>query len=241
VTLQCISNPVGGPLIGTTLWTGVPFRDILADAGPAPTARYAHIVSQDGFDEAVDLAMVGSDPRIMLTYAWNGQPLPAEHGFPLRIYIPDLYGMKQPKWITGITLTADLVDGYWVSRGWDKKAEMKITSVIDTVATDSLVMRGGHTYVPIGGIAHAGAKGISKVEVQVDGGPWEAAELRTPLSGLTWVIWRYEWAFAEGLHQFAVRATDSQGRPQETQEDAPFPSGATGINQTQTEIFPIKL
>lgn len=241
VTLACISNPVGGTLIGTTLWTGVPFRDILAQAAPTATARYAHLVSEDGFDEAIDLTMINSDPRIMLTYAWNGQPLTQPHGFPLRVYIPDLYGMKQPKWILGITLVADPIQGYWVTRGWDQKAEMTTTSVIDTVATDQLIMRSGRTYVPIGGIAHAGAKGISKVEVQVDNGPWEAAELRAPLSDLTWVIWRYEWPFAEGLHKFSVRAYDSKGQLQVTQENPTFPSGATGIDEKRVDILPMKL
>jgi DMSO/TMAO reductase YedYZ molybdopterin-dependent catalytic subunit len=241
ITLSCISNTVGGPLIGTTLWTGVPFRDILAQAQPQPTARYAHVTAADGFGEVVDLNMVMSDSRIMLVYAWNGQPLPQEHGYPLRIYVPDVHGMKQPKWIVGINLVADFIAGYWVARGWDQTARMHTTSVIDTVATDSLEVRGGHTYVPVGGIAHAGARGMSKVEVQVDNGPWEAAQLRAPLSPLTWVIWRYDWPFSKGLHQFAVRATDGQGNLQESQERSTFPSGATGIDRKSAEILPAKI
>jgi DMSO/TMAO reductase YedYZ molybdopterin-dependent catalytic subunit len=241
VTLSCISNPVAGPLIGTTLWTGVPFRDVLAQARPLASARYAHLLAADGFDEAIDLSMIDADPRIMLVYAWNGEPLPQKHGYPLRVYIPDVHGMKQPKWITGISLVPDFIAGYWVQRGWDRIARMHTTAVIDTVATDALEMRGGRTYVPIGGAAHAGARGVSKVEVQVDGGAWEAADLRTPLSGLTWVIWRYDWPFSEGLHQFTVRATDGQGSPQETQDNPTFPSGATGVHQKGADILPIKL
>ena len=239
VTLSCISNVVGGPFIGTTLWTGVPFRDVLAQAGPAAGARYALIKSVDGFDEEVDLELVDSDPRIILAYAWDRQPLPVAHGFPLRICIPDRYGMKQPKWITSITLTADSIPGYWVAEGWDEKAEIKTTSVIDTVATKSLVTRGGQTYVPIGGIAHAGAKGISKVEIQIDDNPWGAAELRKPLSELTWVIWRYDWPFTEGTHRLAVRAYDGQGRLEETLDHEVFPSGATGLYTEQRTIEPI--
>ena len=102
-------------------------------------------------------------------------------------------------------------------------------------------MRGGRTYVPVGGIAHAGDRGISKVEIQVDNGPWEAAELRAPLSGLTWVIWRYEWPFAQGLHTLRVRAYDGQGRLQETADNPTFPSGATGIYETRADILPVKL
>ena len=236
-TLSCISNPLGGTLVGTTLWTGVPFRDILARAQPLPSAHYAHIMAADGFDEVVEIAAAEADPRIMLVYEWNREPIPEKHGYPLRLFIPNLYGMKQPKWITGINLVPDFINGYWVVRGWDRTASMKITSVIDTVATDSIDIRGGRTYVPIGGIAHAGELGISKVEVQVDGGAWEEAELRQPLSQLTWVIWRYDWPFAEGNHRFAVRATDGQGQPQEAESQPSFPSGATGIYEKTAEII----
>ena len=241
VTLACISNPLGGPLISTTLWTGVPFRDVLAQAGPASGARYVSVESADGYHEEVDLGLVNSDPRIMLVYAWDGEPLPAEHGFPLRIFIPDLYGMKQPKWITGITLTADSNPGYWVTRNWDPIGEVKTTSVIDTVATKSLVTRDGQTYVPIGGIAHAGAKGISKIEVQIDDGPWQPAELREPLSELTWVIWRYDWPFSAGTHRLAVRAYDGQGRLQVTEETVSQTGTAiTGLYSEQRTILPLE-
>jgi DMSO/TMAO reductase YedYZ molybdopterin-dependent catalytic subunit len=240
VTLSCISNMLGGPFIGTTLWTGVPLRDLLADAGPASGARYAHIKSADGFYEEVDLELVDSDPRILLTYAWDGQPLPREHGFPLRIFIPDRYGMKQPKWVTGITLTEESIPGYWVARGWDEKAEVKTTSVIDTVAVKSLLIRGGQTFVPVGGIAYSGAKGISKVEIQIDDGPWEAAELRAPLSALTWVIWRYDWPFSEGTHRLTVRAYDGQGRLQETGETVSHTGSAvTGLYSELATIPPM--
>jgi hypothetical protein len=232
---------LGGPFIGTTLWTGAPFRDVLAQAGPGAGARYARIKSADGFDEEVDLELVNSDPRIVLAYAWDRQPLPRQHGFPLRILVPDRYGMKQPKWITDITLTADSEPGYWVARGWDEKAEVKATSVIDTVAVKSLVTRDGQTYVPIGGIAYSGAKGISKVEIRVDDAPWEAAELREPLSGLTWVIWRYDWPFNEGTHRFAVRAYDGQGQLQETEETiSQVGSAVTGIYEEYRTIPPLK-
>ena len=119
----------------------------------------------------------------MLAYAWDGVPLPVGHGFPLRIYIPDVYGMKQPKWIESIEATDHWEPGYWVVRGWDKVARMKATSVIDTVGMNMKIIYADRgTLVPIGGIAHAGARGISKVEVRVDDGPWQQAALRTPLS-----------------------------------------------------------
>ena len=149
--------------------------------------------------------------------------------------------MKQPKWITGIALTAESMPGYWVARNWDEKAEVETTSVIDTVATKSLVTRGGQTYVPIGGIAHSGAKGISKVEIQIDDAPWEAAQLRDPLSELTWVIWRYDWPFSEGTHRLAVRAYDGEGRLQKTEETvSQTGSAVTGLFSEYRTIPPIQ-
>lgn len=236
ITISCISNPVGGDLIGTTLWTGVPMRDVLAAAKPTSEARYAHLVSDDGFFESVELQMIKDDPRVMLVYEWNGQPLTAAHGYPLRIYVPDVYGMKQPKWIRRISLVASLTPGYWVERGWDPTADVETTSVIDMVAVDSAVMKNGRVYIPVGGIAYSGAKGISQVEVQVDGGPWTAAELRQPLSGLAWVIWRYDWPFESGSHGFSVRTYDGAGRLQVVQDRGASPGGATGISEYQATI-----
>ena len=230
VTLACVSNPVGGPLIGTTLWTGARFQDVLDAAGVQPNAQYARVRSVDGYHETVALDLVRSEPRIMLAYNWNGEPLPRVHGYPLRIYIPDHYGMKQPRWIEEIELVEEYVDGYWVTRGWDREATMKATSVVDIVAVDGIVERDGSRFVPVGGIAHAGARGISRVEVQVDDGPWQDATLRPPLSETTWVIWRYEWPFEAGRHVFRVRCTDGAGAPQITESHDPFPSGATGIH-----------
>ena len=230
ITIACISNRVGGDLIGTTRWTGVSLQRILADAGLQGGAAYLKITSADGFHETVALDLIESDERIMLCYEWDGQPLTVDHGFPLRIYIPDRYGMKQPKWITGIEVVSDYEQGYWVRRGWDEVAQMRATSVIDTVAAEALVEDGGRVLVPIGGIAHAGARGISRVEVRVDDGEWQEARLRTPLSETTWVIWRYDWPFEEGRHTFAVRCYEGDGTPQIEQDRPPRPSGATGIH-----------
>jgi hypothetical protein len=230
ITLSCISNPVGGDLIGTTRWTGVSLQRLLPEFGLKAEATHLKIFSADGFYEVVPLEIVRSDERVMLVYAWDGVPLPAEHGFPLRIYVPDVYGMKQPKWIESIEATDHWEPGYWVVRGWDKVAQMKATSVIDTVTADA-TMSGvnGQTLVPVGGIAHAGARGISKVELQVDDGPWRQAELRTPLSDLTWVIWRYNWPFESGEHVFTVRCWDGAATPQIVAPSPPDPSGATGL------------
>lgn len=230
VTLACISNPVAGDLTSTLRWTGASLQEILADAGLKAEATHIKISGADGFFETVALDLIESDPRIMLAYNWDGIPLLHKHGFPLRIYIPDRYGMKQPKWITGIEVMDHDEEGYWVKRGWDKDAIMNTVSVIDVVASDMTIERDGQTLVPIGGIAHAGARGISKVEIKIDDGDWVEAQLREPLSDTTWVIWRYDWPFAEGTHTFTVRATDGNGTMQSSRKQGTYPSGATGYH-----------
>jgi DMSO/TMAO reductase YedYZ molybdopterin-dependent catalytic subunit len=231
VTLSCISNPVGGDLIGTTRWTGVSLQRLLPDLRLQPTATHLKIRSADDFFEMVALDAIKADERIMLTYAWDGVPLRREHGFPLRIYIPDVHGMKQPKWIESIEFTDHWEPGFWVERGWNKVAQMHATSVIDTVALDmTIIGADNRKLVPIGGIAHAGARGISKVEVKVDNGPWEQALMRTPLSQLTWVIWRYDWPFLPGRHTFTVRCYDGDGTLQIAAPSPPEPDGATGLS-----------
>ncbi len=231
VTLSCISNPVGGDLIGTTRWTGVSLQRLLPDLRLQPTATHLKIRSADEFFEVVALDAVKADERIMLTYAWDGVPLRREHGFPLRIYIPDVHGMKQPKWIESIEFTDHWEPGFWVVRGWNKVAQMHATSVIDTVAVDmTIIGTDKRKLVPIGGMAHAGDRGISKVEVQVDSGPWEEALIRTPLSQLTWVLWRYDWPFRPGKHTFTVRCYDGNGTLQIAAPSPPEPDGATGLS-----------
>lgn len=237
VTLSCISNRVGGDLISTTYWTGVSVQDILAEVRPQSNARYMIIKSGDGFYETVDLDLIMSDERIMFAYAWDGRPIPFDHGFPLRIWIPDRFGMKQPKWITEIEIVKDYRAGYWVERDWDEDAIVRATSVIDTVAVDSVVEKDGQKFVPIGGIAYAGVRGISKVEIQVyNRGEWYEAELRKPLSEASWVIWRVDWPFEEGNHDFEVRCVEGDGTPQVEEFNPPRPSGATGLHHRSQVI-----
>ena len=240
VTLSCISNRVGGPLISTTHWTGASLQDILVDVRPQSGARYLLITSGDGFYETVDLDLIHSDDRIMLVYNWDGRPIPFDHGFPLRIWLPDRYGMKQPKWIIGIEVIGEYKEGYWVERGWSKEALVKATSVVDTVAVDSVIEDGNRKLVPIGGIAYAGVRGISKVEVRLDNEPeWREAALRTPLSDATWVIWRYDWPFEEGRHDFHVRCVEADGTPQIEKDGPPRPDGASGIHTKSEVVEPV--
>ncbi|HKE25021.1 MAG TPA: molybdopterin-dependent oxidoreductase [Bryobacteraceae bacterium] len=231
ITLSCISNTVGGDLIGTARWSGVSLQQLLPELGLHPNATHLKIHSADGFYEVVALAAIREDGRVMLTYAWDGLPLPEKHGFPLRIYIPDRYGMKQPKWIESIEAIDHWQPGYWVVRGWDREARMKATSVIDTIATNMMIAQPTREMrVPIGGIAHAGIRGISKVELRVDNGEWMTAELRTPLSGQTWVVWRCDWPMQKGKHTFTVRCFEGDGTPQIARKAPPDPSGASGLD-----------
>ncbi len=232
ITLSCISNRVAGDLIGTSNWTGARLRDVLKDLGLRPGAKELFVEGADGFFESVVMEDI-MDPRTLLVYGMNGETLPVEHGFPLRIYIPDRYGMKQPKWITRIEAIDDTAEGYWVQRGWNYEARPQIVSVIDTLAVDEAV----DGQMPVGGIAWAGDRGIQKVEVQVDDGEWMEAILRAPpLSPLTWVQWRYDWPMVAGRHTFRVRATDGIGALQIEEAQGVRPDGATGYHQMSVEV-----
>lgn len=233
VTLACISNPIAGELTGTTRWTGLKLKQLVADMKLKPNATHLKITAADNFDEFIDIKTINDDERVMLAYEWDGLPLAVEHGFPLRIYIPNHYGMKQPKWITSIEAVEGWQEGWWVRRGWDKDAIMRATSVIDTVAVDQIITKDNAKLIPVGGIAHAGDRGISKVEVQVDGGEWVEAQLRKPLSEVTWVIWRYDWPFSAGSHTFTVRCYEGDGTSQIESDAGSRPSGATGYHSTR--------
>jgi DMSO/TMAO reductase YedYZ molybdopterin-dependent catalytic subunit len=232
ITISCISNPIGGNLIGTSAWTGVPLHVVLEDLGLRAGAQEIYIEAVDGFFESVVMEDM-MDPRTLLVYGMNGETLPVEHGFPLRIYIPNHYGMKQPKWIKSIEAIDRHGPGYWVERGWSATAIPHIISIIDTVATDAVE----NGKVPVGGIAWAGDRGIQKVEVQVDDGAWAEAALRLPpLSALTWVQWRYDWPAASGRHTFRVRATDGTGALQVETPHPAHPDGATGYHSFTATI-----
>ena len=232
ITIGCISNQVGGDLIGTSYWTGARLRDVLEDLQLQPEAGALFIESEDGFYETV-IAEDMMDERTLLVYGMNGETLPVEHGFPLRIYIPNRYGMKQPKWMLRMRAIEAWTPGYWVERGWSREARPHIVSVIDTIAVDA----GENGQVPVAGIAWAGDRGIAKVEVRVDDGPWEEAQLRTPpISNLTWVQWRYDWTQVAGRHTFTVRATDGKGELQTDEINDPHPDGATGYHSLSASV-----
>lgn len=240
ITMSCISNRVGGSLISTTKWTGVSFQQILEQVQPDESAVALKIIGVDNFDEYVSLDLIRADERIMLTYAWDDADLPLRNGYPLRIHIPNHYGMKQPKWIQSIELVSSEERGYWVRRGWSEQAIVNATSVVDTIADDAVYQdENGQWLVPMGGIAWAGDREIVRVEVRVDNGAWVEAQLRDTLSDRTWRIWRYDWAFQEGTHNIEVRCyeanPDAQGDAilQPTETRGTRPDGATGIHSKQ--------
>lgn len=227
ITQGCISNPVGGNLISATYYTGARMRDVLQDLGLQASAKDLVVKAADGFYESISMQDM-LDPRTLFVYGMNGTTLPIAHGYPLRTFIPNRYGMKQPKWITSIEASDHQRAGFWVDRGWSQEARPHIISIIDTVAQNNVA----HGKVPVGGIAWAGDRGIQKVEVQVDDGQWNEAQLLAPpRSPLIWVLWRYDWPVQPGRHTFRVRATDGTGALQEATPSDPHPNGATGYHE----------
>jgi DMSO/TMAO reductase YedYZ molybdopterin-dependent catalytic subunit len=224
-TLACISNLVGGDLIGNTRWRGVRLRDLIEAAGPRAGVRKVVFHAADGYTDSIafDKAM---EDATLLAYEMDGQPLTAAHGLPARLLIPDIYGMKNVKWVTKVELLTRDYRGYWQERGWNDLAEIQTLSRID-------VPLGGRTVegeTTIGGVAHAGSRGVKRVEVSVDGGrTWRDAERRPPLSPNSWTIWTLAWTPpAPGQYRLVVRATDGFDRVQVQREADSFPDGATG-------------
>lgn len=237
VTIGCISNPIAGDLISTTKWTGVSLQKIIDELGVQEEGKYLLIKSADGFFEYVSIDLIREDERVMLAYAWDDRPLTEDHGYPLRIWIPNRFGMKQPKWIESIEVVSSDEEGYWVRRGWSADALIRATSVIDTIAVNDIFTTGGRSYVPIGGIAWAGTRGVSKVEIQINDGEWQDAALRQPLSDVSWVIWRYDWAFGEGNYLITVRMIEGDGDTRQIEERAGVrPDGATGLHSRQASL-----
>ncbi len=227
ITLNCVSNEVGGPYIGTARWLGVPLAPLLRELGIQPGADQIVARSVEGMTigTPVDIAMDGRDT--MLCVGMNGEPLPPVHGFPVRMLTPGLYGYAGAcKWLTEIELTTFAAyDAYWVKRGWAARGPVKTASRIDAPKAFETPAAGP---VTVAGVAWAQRRGIRTVEVRVDDGPWSPAELLPVPSSDTWVQWRYHWTATPGLHTLAVRATDRTGVTQPSTRVPPFPNGATG-------------
>ncbi len=233
VTIACVSNEVGGRLVGNAKWTGVRLRDVLEIAGVQPSATQLVGRSVDGWTAGMPTAWVMDPAREpMIALKMNDEPLPPIHGYPARLIVPGLYGyVSATKWLKELELTTlEGFDGYWVPLGWAKEAPILTQSRIDTP-------RGGVKagQVAIAGVAWAPDRGISRVEVAVDG-VWRDARLSTPLADSTWVQWVTDWAATPGQHLVAVRATDGTGVVQTELQSPPAPDGARGYHTISVEV-----
>ncbi|SDF62641.1 DMSO/TMAO reductase YedYZ, molybdopterin-dependent catalytic subunit [Lentzea fradiae] len=224
ITLTCVSNEIGGPYISTANFTGVKIGDVLREAGVQPGADQLLSTSDDGFTAGSPLDHVLENGLIAI--AMNGEPLPAEHGFPARLVVPGLYGyVSATKWVTELNVTTfEREQGYWIPRGWATRAPIKTSSRIDH--PKRLARTSGRTVVA--GTAWAQPRGVLKVEVRIDGGPWQDAELGADVNDSAWRMWKIELDLRPGSHTAECRATDKSGFTQDQARLDPVPDGATG-------------
>jgi DMSO/TMAO reductase YedYZ molybdopterin-dependent catalytic subunit len=228
VTLMCVSNEVGGNLVGNAKWLGYPIRELLKRAGPQRGADMVLSRSSDGFTAGTPLGVLLEEDRdCLLAVGMNGEPLPVEHGFPVRMVVPGLYGyVSATKWVVELKVTRFADDmGYWTPRGWSAQGPVKTASRIDVPRSGSSVAAGT---VAVAGVAWAQHRGIRGVEVRVDDGAWQSATVADAISDDTWVQWVYEWEAVSGNHTIAVRATDAEGDTQHADRRPPAPDGSEG-------------
>jgi hypothetical protein len=232
-TLQCISNEVGGELIGNALWRGVPLKTVLNLAGIRADANWVFFRCEDDYTECIPLEFALRD-QVVLAYQMNGVPLPKKNGFPVRLLSPGLYGIKHPKWIIEILLLPDERLGYWQQQGWTREGRMNTTVRID--------VPGGAPQPPepllIQGVSFSGDRGISRVEVSTDSGKtWQDAVLQPPLGPYTWVHWQHEWLDPKlGETVLMARATDGTGELQKENQLDPYPNGAAAFHRVVARI-----
>ncbi len=228
VTLTCVSNPVGGDLISNASWTGYRVRDLLADAGVHADADMVLSMSSDGFTAGTPVEALTDGRDALLAVGMNGEPLPTDHGYPARLVVPGLYGyVSATKWVVDLELTRfDKAEAYWTRLGWSPRGPIKTESRIDVPRSGEDVARGPVTF---GGVAWAQDRGVKGVEVRIDDGPWQQAQLGTGYSNDAWRLWSFPWqAEASGTHTISVRATDNTGATQTEQWADPVPDGASG-------------
>jgi DMSO/TMAO reductase YedYZ molybdopterin-dependent catalytic subunit len=233
--LTCVSNEVGGNLIGNSAWGGVRLADVLDAVGVRDGAVDVIFHSSEGYSDSIPLE-IARNPHVLLAVSQNGRPLLQEHGFPCRVRVPSIYGMKNVKWLESIEVVSRDYVGYWQMRGWSDEAVVKTESRIDVAGDDESIEAGKDTW--IAGVAWAGERGISKVEVTVDGGKtWNEAMLKEPIGPLAWNLWAYRWTpDSSGSATIACRATDGDGETQTAKPADPHPSGASGYHTVEVSI-----
>ncbi len=233
-TLTCVSNEVGGNLVGNATWLGYPIRELLARAKPLAGADMVLSRSEDGFTAGTPLdVLTDTNRQSLLAVGMNGEPLPLEHGFPVRMVVPGLYGyVSATKWVVELKLTTFAADeGYWTPLGWAARGPIKLASRIDVPGGD--VPAGT---VAVAGVAWAQHTGVGGVEVQVDDGPWTRADLAETTGPDTWRQWRYAWDAPSGDHRLTVRATDAKGTLQDAAEAPPAPDGSSGYHSVRVTV-----
>jgi DMSO/TMAO reductase YedYZ molybdopterin-dependent catalytic subunit len=235
ITLNCVSNQVGGSLIGNALWTGVPIARVLELAGPSGDADAVKSTSDDGWTAGTPLGVLTDLERpALLAVGMNGEPLPVAHGFPVRIVVPGLYGyVSATKWVVDLEVTRfEEFEAYWTSRGWAERGPVKVSSRIDVPAGGSV--EGG--IVTVAGSAWAQHRGIVAVEVRVDEGEWRPADLAEAPTANTWVQWKWDWDATSGGHTLEVRATTADGEVQTGERVGVIPDGATGWHSVTVDV-----
>jgi DMSO/TMAO reductase YedYZ molybdopterin-dependent catalytic subunit len=229
-SMMCISNEVGGPYMSNALWEGVPLNVLLQRARPKPGATKVVFSCADDYSDSIHLTKA-LEPTTVLAVRMNGQTLPERHGYPLRLLVPGIYGMKHAKWITRIEVVNYDYQGYWQQRGWSDEAQIRMTTRIDTPLDGSRLQANSLAY--IAGVAFSGERGISEVDVSFNlGQSWRRATLKRPLSALTWVLWELPWRVPSqaGSYTITARAIDLQGNVQDPRPAPPLPDGASGYH-----------
>lgn len=232
-TLMCISYTHGNNLISSTRWTGVPLRDVLQQAGIGDGTFDVVLRGEGGYSDSIPIAKA-LESHTLLAYGMNGVSLPRDHGFPCRLFVPDIYGEKNVKWLQEIELVDHDYKGYWQDRGWSDDAQVRTMSAIDVPVGE--VERDPAGIVQVGGIAFAGARGINKVEIRVDEGEWLPVEVEAYKPDLVWQRWWYDWPVDPGSYLLSVRATDGTGMLQDAEERSPYPDGMTGLHRVRARV-----
>jgi DMSO/TMAO reductase YedYZ molybdopterin-dependent catalytic subunit len=231
--LMCISNEVGGEYWSNARWKGVKLAWLLQQAGVHTDAYKAVFTAADDYKDSVKLPNA-LHPEALLAWEMNGEPLRKEHGFPARLLIPDIYGMKNVKWLTGIQIVNDDVKGFWQNQGWDDSAQYHVASRIDVPHSRSSVPAGP---LQVAGVAFAGDRGISRVELSLDGGrTWQDAQVKPRLSPEGWQLWQAQVHVDRNVKSLQVRATDGAGRLQVREPAPPFPNGSTGYHTVSIAV-----